>query len=99
MGNNSLSNNLMRNFNTCYSKTHNMLVILHGISMAESFEQASFTSEIVGLILAAVSHEKSLSTLCRKSWVFSRHSGFLPQGNLRGWVRMSISIILVVIGH
>ena len=30
--------------------------------------------------------EKSKSTLCRKSWVFSGHSGFLPQGKLTGWV-------------
>jgi hypothetical protein len=27
------------------------------------------------------------STLCRKSWVFSGYSGFLPQGKLTGWVR------------
>jgi hypothetical protein len=26
------------------------------------------------------------STLCRKSWVFSGYSGFLPQGMLTGWV-------------
>ena len=31
--------------------------------------------------------EKSKSTLCRKSWVFSGHSGFLPQGKLTGWIR------------
>jgi hypothetical protein len=30
--------------------------------------------------------EKNLSTLCRKSWVFS---GFLPQGKLTGWVRIN----------
>ena len=35
--------------------------------------------------------EKSKSTLCRKSWVFSGHSGFLPQGKLTGWVRTEIS--------
>jgi hypothetical protein len=33
--------------------------------------------------------EKSLSTLCRKSWVFSGCSGFLPQGKLTGWVRIN----------
>ena len=27
------------------------------------------------------------STLCRKSWVFSGYSGFLPQGKLTGWDR------------
>jgi hypothetical protein len=27
------------------------------------------------------------STLCRKSWVSSVYSGFLPQGKLTGWVR------------
>ena len=31
--------------------------------------------------------EKSKSTLCRKSWVFSGCFGFLPQGKLTGWVR------------
>ena len=33
--------------------------------------------------------EKSQSTLCRKSWVFSGCSGFLPQGKLTGWVRIN----------
>ena len=40
------------------------------------------TSEIVGLILAMDSCEKSLSTLCQTSWVFSGDSSFLPQGKL-----------------
>jgi hypothetical protein len=48
-----------------------------------------FTSEFVGSILATDSCEKSLSTLCRKSWVFSGRSGFLPQGKLTGWVRIN----------
>ena len=52
-------------------------------------EQAPFTSEIVGSILATDSCEKSQSTLCRKSWVFSGCSGFLPQGKLTGWVRIN----------
>ena len=39
--------------------------------------------------LAAGSCEKSQSTLCRKSWVFSRRYGFLPQGKLTGWVRIN----------
>ena len=47
---------------------------------------SAFTSEFVGLILATDSCEKSLSTLCRKSWVFFKRSGFLPQGKLKGWV-------------
>jgi hypothetical protein len=34
--------------------------------------------------------EKSLSTLCRKSLVFSGRSGFLPQGKLSWWVRINI---------
>ena len=38
-----------------------------GASMAKSSEQAPFTSEIVGLILATDSCEKSQSTLCQKS--------------------------------
>ena len=34
-----------------------------------------------------IARGKSLSTLYRKSWVFSGFSGFLPQGKLTGWVR------------
>ena len=48
-----------------------------------------FTSEFVGSILAMDSCEKSQSTLCRKSWVFSECSGFLSQGKLTGWVRIN----------
>ena len=59
------------------------------VSVAQSSEQAPFNSEIVGSILATDSCEKSLSTLCRKSWVFSWCSGFLPQGKLTGWVRIN----------
>ena len=56
--------------------------------VAQSSEQAPFTSEIVGSILATDSCEKSKSTLCRKSWVFSGCSGFLPQGkSVTGWVK------------
>ena len=47
--------------------------------MVQSSEQAAFTSEIVGLILATASCENSLSTLCRKSWVSSGRFGFLQQ--------------------
>ena len=36
-----------------------------------------------------VSHSPLMSTLCRKSWVFSGCSGFLPQGKLTGWVRIT----------
>jgi hypothetical protein len=50
-----------------------------------SLEQTHITSEIVGSILAAGTREKSPSTLCRKSWVFSVYSDFLPQGKLTGW--------------
>ena len=57
--------------------------------MAQASEQAPFTSEIVGLILTTDSCEKSQSTLCQKSWVFSGCSGFLLQGKLAGWVRMN----------
>ena len=58
--------------------------------MAQSSEQAPFTSlrSWVGSGLATDSCEKSQSTLCRKSWVFSGCSGFLPQGKLTGWVRI-----------
>ena len=44
----------------------------------------------MGSFLATDSCEKSQSTLCRKSWVFSKNSGFLPQGKLTGWVRINI---------
>ena len=59
------------------------------VSVAQLSEQAPFTSEFVGSILATDSCEKSQSTLCRKSWVFSGCSGFLPQGKLTGWVRIN----------
>ena len=45
------------------------------VSRAQSSEQAPFTSEFVGSILATDSGEKSQLTLCRKSWVFSGRSG------------------------
>ena len=64
-------------------------IILYEASVAQSSEQAPFTSEFVGSILATDSCEKSQSTLCRKSWVFSGCSGFLPQGKLTGWVRIN----------
>ena len=59
------------------------------VRVAQSSEQAPFTSEIVGSILATDSCEKIQSTLCRKSWVFSGCSGFLPQGKLTGWVSIN----------
>jgi hypothetical protein len=61
----------------------------HGPSLAQSSERVPFISEFVGSILATDSCEKSESTLCRTSWVFSGYSGFLRQGKLRGWVRMN----------
>jgi hypothetical protein len=60
--------------------------------VAQSSEQGPFTSEILGSILATDSCEENQSTLCRKSWVFSGNSGFLPQGKLTGWVRINIVI-------
>jgi hypothetical protein len=60
--------------------------------------QAPFTSEIVGSILAidscVDSCEKCLSTLCRKSWVFSGRSGFLPQGKLTENITIVVKIIV-----
>jgi hypothetical protein len=58
--------------------------------VAQSSEQAPFTSEFVGSILATDSCEKKhrQSTFCRKSWVSS--PDFLPQGKLTGWVRINI---------
>jgi hypothetical protein len=49
-------------------------------TQGKSSEQASFTSEFVGSILATDSV---------KSWVFSGCSGFLPHGKLTGWVRIN----------
>ena len=66
-----------------------MQAILLGASVAQSSGQAPFTSEIVGSSLATDSCEESQSTLCRKSWVFSGCSGFLPQEKLTGWVRIN----------
>ena len=63
-----------------------ILLIQRQLKMGLRSEQAPFTSEFVGSILATDSCEKSQSTLCRKSWVFSGRSGFLPQGKLTGWV-------------
>jgi hypothetical protein len=40
--------------------------------------------------LCVDSCERNQSTLCRKSWVFSGRSGFLPQGKLTGWIRIDI---------
>ena len=49
--------------------------------------------------LATDSCEKSLSTLCQKSWIFSKRSGFLPQGKLTGWVRINTvkKVITIVV--
>jgi hypothetical protein len=57
-------------------------------SVAQSSEQAPFTSEIV-VRFSLRTHLKSQSTLCRKSWVFSGCSGFHPHGKLAGWVRIN----------
>ena len=46
----------------------------------------NFTKRDALSSLYKISMEKSRSTLCRKSWVFSGSSGFLPQGMLTGWV-------------
>ncbi len=58
------------------------------ISLDLSLEEAPGISEDVGAILAVYGfiRTKSLSMLCRKSWVFSGHFGFLSQGKLTGWV-------------
>ncbi len=70
-----------------------------GKPVAQWSERSPFTSEVAGSILSETflnvtrgqcsTHVKSQSTLCRKSWVFSGHSGFLPQGKLTGWVRIN----------
>ncbi len=60
-----------------------------GPSVAQLSEHSPFTSEAAGSILRenflnVTRCEKSPSTPCRKSWVFSGHSGFLPQGSWQG---------------
>ena len=64
-------------------------MIIIGASVAQSSEQTPFTSEFLGSNPATDSCEKSQSTLCRKSWVFSGCSSFLPQEKLIGWVRIN----------
>jgi hypothetical protein len=68
-----------------------------GASVAKWLAHLPFTSEAAGSSLSEnflnatrtrSSCEKSKkSSLCRKSWVSSGYSGFLPQGKLTGWVR------------
>ena len=64
------------------------------IGVSQSSKRPPPTTEVVGSIPACIEHliarGKSSSTLCRKSWVFSAFSGFLPQGMLTGWVRMRV---------
>jgi hypothetical protein len=64
-----------------------------------TISQAPFTSEIVGLILATDSCEKSQSILYRKSLVFFGCSSSLPQGKLTGWVRINTvrKVITIVV--
>ena len=74
---------------------------LQEVSVAQqSSQQAPFTSEFVGSILATDSCKRSQSTLCRKSWGFSGCSGFFSQGKLIGWVRINtvkeVNITIVV---
>ena len=40
-------------------------------------------------VLTFVWSSEAQATLCRKSWVFSGCSSFLPQGKLTGWVRIN----------
>ena len=68
-----------------------------GASVAKWLAHLPFTSKVAGsslsenfsMRLEPSPHVKKSkkSTLCRKSWVFSGYSGFLPQGKLTGWVR------------
>jgi hypothetical protein len=70
-----------------------------GASVAKWLAHLPFTSKVAGsslneflnVIRTQSSCEMSKkSTLCRKSWVSSWFSGFLPQGKLIGWVRGQI---------
>ena len=62
-------------------------LMVSGVSVAQSSEQASFSSEMVASIHAMDSCEKSQSTLCRKSWVFPGAPVSFRRGKLTGWVR------------
>ena len=80
-------------YQLCYNETRlKSAIILRGL-LWHNRRSTPFTSGIVGSILTANSScefphdflcEKSQSTLCRKSCVFSGFSGFLPQGMLTG---------------
>ena len=58
-----------------------------GASAAMSLERLSPTCEVKSsnpVFQHLIIRGKSWSTLCRKSWIFSGFSGFLPQGSWRG---------------
>ena len=63
----------------------NVFLLFIGASVAQGLARAPFTSESGSILHQDSSNfscEKSMPTLCRKSWVFSGHSGSLPQGRL-----------------
>ena len=57
--------------------------------MAQSSEQAPFTSENVGSILATELCEESVNALPKLVGFLRALSGCLPQGKLTGWVRIN----------
>jgi hypothetical protein len=94
--------NLFLYISLCYITKKNIkhfsvLIYSYGASVAKWLAHLPFTSEAAGSSLSenflnatrtqSSSEKSKKSTLCRKSWVFPRCSGFLPQGKLTGWVR------------
>ena len=56
--------------------------------MPDSFYQSLQKSEL-SLIAIWVVIKSSQINVFRRSWVFSRYSGFLPRGMLTGWIEIS----------
>ena len=75
-----------------------------GASVAQRLAQAPLTSESCMVLnlcqdSSNFSCENSMPTLCRKSWVFSGHSGFSPTGKVGWWVKIKIDLVRKVISE
>ena len=87
----NLLTRFVNRFVTTCLQTCNNLCVSTCVDQAHDSPTWSYGASVTqGWILATDSCEKSLSTLCRKSWVLSECYGFLPQCKLAGWwVRMN----------
>jgi hypothetical protein len=75
--------------NTLLTKLFQWITVDFTSFLSLGLRWRSHQSKFVDSIHATDSCEKSQSTLCRKSLVFSGCSGFLPRGKLTGWVRIN----------